>query len=73
MTAATLDLDAHACLRFLEARVTELAGRVSLSARVTGAAPSWRRCSAAGAERFPELAAALGRRNPEEPYRRALA
>jgi phosphoenolpyruvate carboxylase len=58
------------CLRFLEGRVTELAGRVSLSSRLAGEPPELAPRMADAAERFPELAVEIGRRNPEEPYRR---
>ena len=60
------------CLRFLEGRVELLAGRLSLSERVSGPAAGLDAILAAGAERFPELAAQLAALNPEEPYRRAL-
>jgi phosphoenolpyruvate carboxylase len=58
------------CLRFLEGRATELAGRVSLSSRLAGDPPELAPRLTAAAECFPELAAELARRNPEEPYRR---
>jgi phosphoenolpyruvate carboxylase len=67
-TVAALDLMREQCLRFLESRVELLAGRLSLSERVSGAAPELEPILSAGAACFPQLA----ERNPEEPYRRAL-
>jgi len=71
-TVEALDLMREQCLRFLEGRVELLAGRLSLSERVSGAAPELEPLLAAGAVQFPELAAQLAALNPEEPYRRAL-
>jgi phosphoenolpyruvate carboxylase len=67
-TVQALDLMREQCLRFLEGRIELLAGRLSLSERVSGAAPALEPILTAGAEQFPALAS----RNPEEPYRRAL-
>jgi phosphoenolpyruvate carboxylase len=67
-TVQALDLMREQCLRFLEGRIELLAGRLSLSERVSGAAPALEAILTAGAEQFPALAS----RNPEEPYRRAL-
>lgn len=76
VTAATtidaLDLMREQCLRFLESRVELLAGRLSLSDRVSGPASGLAPTLEAGAEYFPELARQLEALNPEEPYRRAL-
>ena len=72
LTLEALGLMREQCLRFLEGRVELLAGRVSLSDRVSGPAPGVAALLAAGAEHFPELAAELDERNPEEPYRRAF-
>ena len=69
---AALELMREQCLRLLEARLEQLAGRLSLSERLTGPAAGLEPILAAGGERFPELAAALAGLNPEEPYRRAL-
>jgi phosphoenolpyruvate carboxylase len=71
-TVEALDLMREQCLRFLEARVELLAGRLSLSDRVSGAAPGLAPILDAGTERFPVLATQLAALNPEEPYRRAL-
>ena len=71
-TIQALQIMRTACLHFLEARVGRLAERISFSARLTGEPELLARILADGAERFPRLAARLERRNPEEPYRRAL-
>ena len=72
-TVRTLATMRAACVGFLEGRAAELAARISLSARLTGEPTVIAPLLAAGAEHFPEVAAELERRNPEEPYRRALA
>jgi phosphoenolpyruvate carboxylase len=72
VTAEALDVMRDQCLRFLEARVELLAGRVSLSERLTGPAAGLERVLGEGEERFPQLAAQLAELNPEEPYRRAF-
>ena len=71
-TVAALELMREQCLRLLELRLEQLAGRLSLSERLTGPAPGLEPILAEGAERFPELAQRLAGLNPEEPYRRAL-
>jgi phosphoenolpyruvate carboxylase len=71
-TVAALELMREQCLRLIEARLEQLAGRLSLSDRLTGAAPGLEPVLTAGRERFPELAERLAGLNPEEPYRRAL-
>jgi phosphoenolpyruvate carboxylase len=71
-TVAALELMREQCLRFLEARVELLAGRLSLSARITGPAHGLGPILRAGNERFTELASQLLVLNPEEPYRRAM-
>jgi phosphoenolpyruvate carboxylase len=73
VTVEALDVMRDQCLRFLEERVEMLAGRVSLSERLTGPAPGLDRVLAEGEARFPELAARLRRLNAEEPYRRAFS
>ena len=73
VTLQTLGLMRRLALDFLERRVTRLAERVSVSSRVTGRAPLLEPALEAGAERFPQLAAELALRNPEEPYRRFFA
>jgi phosphoenolpyruvate carboxylase len=72
VTSEALEVMRDHCLRFLEARVELLAGRVSLSERLTGPAAGLERVLAEGEERFPQLAARLAQLNPEEPYRRAF-
>ena len=71
-TVAALELMREQCLRLIESRLEQLAGRLSLSERLTGAAPGLEPILAAGRARFPELGAQLDVLNPEEPYRRAL-
>jgi phosphoenolpyruvate carboxylase len=71
-TVAALELMREQCLRLLEARLEQLAGRLSLSERLTGPAQGLEPILAAGRERFPELAERLTGLNLEEPYRRAL-
>ena len=72
VTAEALGLMRDQCLRFLEARVELLAGRVSLSERVVGPATGLGELLARGEQLFPELAGRLAELNPEEPYRRAF-
>ena len=72
LTAETLETMREACLRFLEERVTEVGGRISLSTRVIGEDTGVEPLLAAGAERFPELSAALDRDYPKEPFRRVF-
>jgi phosphoenolpyruvate carboxylase len=72
VTADALALMREHCLRFLEARVALLAGRVSLSERVAGPAEGIRRLLADGSRRFPALQRDLEQLNREEPYRRAF-
>jgi phosphoenolpyruvate carboxylase len=71
-TVAALGLMREQCLRLMESRLEQLAGRLSLSERLTGPAPGLDPILAAGGERFPELAQRLAGLNMEEPYRRAL-
>ena len=61
-----------ACLMFLESRLGEIGGRLSMSSRVTGVPGELEAMADAAAEQFPELSAELTRRHPEEPYRRAF-
>ncbi len=72
LTLQALGLMREQCLRFIEGRVELLAERVSLSERVVGHVAPLEPLLARGAEWFPELAADLQARNPEEPYRRAF-
>ena len=73
VTAETLELMRTACLRFLQQRATDLASRVSLSARVTGPPDELEPLLADARARFPKLGDSLTRRHPEEPYRRVFA
>ncbi|MEA2193440.1 MAG: phosphoenolpyruvate carboxylase [Solirubrobacteraceae bacterium] len=70
MTASALEIMKTACLTHLEQIITELAGRVTLSARVSGEPDQLTGLLAACEARSPELADELHLRNPEEPYRR---
>jgi len=72
MTVDALELMREQCLRLLESRVEQLAGRLSLSDRLTGAAHDLEPILVAGERAFPQLARTLAALNPEEPYRRAL-
>ena len=56
---AALELMREQCLRLIESRLEQLAGRLSLSERLTGPAPGLEPILAAGRARFPELAAQL--------------
>ncbi|HEY5431038.1 MAG TPA: phosphoenolpyruvate carboxylase, partial [Solirubrobacteraceae bacterium] len=71
-TVAALELMREQCLRLIEARLEQLAGRLSLSERLTGPAPELEPILADGRHRFPDLADRLDALNPEEAYRRAL-
>jgi len=71
-TVETLELMRMMCLRFLQERIELLAGRLSLSDRISGHAGGLEPILAAGSELYPDLAAHLAAINPEEPYRRAL-
>ena len=72
-TVRTLELMRDACLRRYDGVVEQLAGRLSLSERLTGPAPALQPILAAGERDFPVLAQTLEVINPEEPYRRALS
>ncbi len=71
-TEEALELMREQCLRFLEDRISLLAGRLSLSDLVSGPAPLLEPLLAVGEALFPELADRLSELNPREPYRRAL-
>ncbi len=73
VTVQTLAAMRTACLPFLEARLGEIGGRLSMSSRVTGISSELEAMAEAAAEDFPELWAELVRRHPEEPYRRAFS
>ena len=71
-TVQALELMREQCLRFFEARMELLAGRLSLSERVCGPVVGLDRILRRGTDDFPELAVQLAALNAEEPYRRAL-
>jgi len=73
MTVRALDLMREQCLRLYDHHLEQLAGRLSLSERLTGPAPGLAPILSAGERDFPELARTLAAINPEEPYRRALS
>jgi phosphoenolpyruvate carboxylase len=70
MTAAALDRMKEVCLTHLERVVGELAGRVTLSARVAGEPAELVELIGECEGHLPTLALYLRERNPEEPYRR---
>jgi len=70
MTADALALMQETCLLHLQETVRALAERVTLSSRVAGEPPELRELLEALGDLFPELAAEVLKRNPEEPYRR---
>jgi phosphoenolpyruvate carboxylase len=72
-TQETLALMREQCLRMLDEHMGTVAGRISLSDRVTGPAPALEPLLEHGAEHFGALAEQLADLNPEEPYRRALS
>ncbi len=69
MTAAALEQMKHACLRHHQERVGALAARVTLSERVAPAPRDLRDLLDRLGQLFPDIAAAVAERNPEEPYR----
>ena len=73
MTVEALDLMRAQCLRVYDTCLEQLAGRLSLSARLAGEPEQLAAILADGERDFPELAASLHQINPEEPYRRALS
>ncbi len=73
VTLQALGLMRRMALDFLAQRLGRLAERVSVSSVVTGRAQLLEPALQAGAERFPQLASELARRNPAEPYRQFFA
>ena len=69
LTAVALEQMKEACLTHVERVVGELAGRVTLSARVAGEPEELSQLLTNTASRAPDLAAFVRERNPEEPYR----
>ena len=72
VTEATLGVMRHTAVGFLEGRITELAGRISVSTNWAGDAPLLDASLAEYRERFPGLGADLAHRNADEPYRQLL-
>jgi phosphoenolpyruvate carboxylase len=72
-TIESLELMRDQCLRLYDAQLEQLAGRLSLSERLTGSVPGLEPILRDGERDFPELARTLSVINPEEPYRRALS
>jgi phosphoenolpyruvate carboxylase len=72
-TVETLTLLKERCLRFLEDRIEMLAGRLSLSERVSAPGEGLGAILTFGEHQFPALAERLTELNAEEPYRRALS
>ena len=70
VTAEALEMMRTACLHLLSERLELLAQRVSLSDRLVDRSPELEAALEQLSGRFPEEAARLQRRNPEEPYRR---
>ncbi|CAN5226774.1 phosphoenolpyruvate carboxylase [soil metagenome] len=69
MTASALALMKDSCLRHHQARVGALAARITFSARVAGPPEQLQVLLGDLQQRFPDIAAAVAQRNPEEPYR----
>ncbi len=69
LTAIALGQMKEACLTHLEGVVGELAGRITLSARVSGESEELRQLLANSASAVPAMAEHVRERNPEEPYR----
>ncbi len=72
VTVEALRIMKETALGFLETRLGELAGRISVSTLVTGPVPVLDGLIAENRARFPELAADLEHRNADEPYRQVL-
>ncbi len=72
VTAETLRVMRDSALRFLEERLTELAGRLSLSTWAVGPADQLLPLLDEHRARFPALANELDRLNEREPYRQTL-
>ena len=73
VTEQALALMRDAALGLLEARLLELAGRLSIAESISGPAPALAPLITDLAARFPETAARLRRVNAGEPYRQALS
>jgi len=73
VTEDTLRTMRAACLGMLDARLLELAGRISVSERLAGEAAGLDDLLERGERDFPALAVELARHNAAEPYRRAIS
>ncbi len=69
LTAIALEQMKEACLTHLERVIGELAGRVTLSARVAGESEALRELLVNSGSHAPAMAEFVRERNPEEPYR----
>ena len=72
LTREALRILRTAALDLLDARLIELAGRLSLSTHVAGDAPLLQDILREYSAMFPDLAKQLGHLNADEPYRQAL-
>jgi phosphoenolpyruvate carboxylase len=72
VTVETLRLMRETALRVLEARLSDLAGRISVSSLVAGPMPEVESLIEEERPRFPELAQELQRLNADEPCRQAI-
>ncbi len=73
VTAATLRIMKDAALDFLDLRLGELAGRISVSTYVTGPAHQLEPLLESYRGLFPDIARELEERNADEPYRQVLS
>jgi phosphoenolpyruvate carboxylase len=73
VTVEALQIMRTAAISMLEGRLTELAGRLSVSELMTSAAPLLEPLLASYREMFPDLAEELASINAGEPYRQAVA
>lgn len=73
VTAATLRIMKDAALDFLDYRLGELAGRISVSTYVTGPARHLEPLLESYRGLFPDVARELEERNADEPYRQVLS
>lgn len=71
-TREALSVMRASCLGSLDARLVELAGRISVSDDLAGPITELDRLIADGRQRFPALATELDRHNAHEPYRQAI-
>ena len=72
VTRDALEIMRVSALQMLEERFGELAGRLSMSERVSGAHPLVTEMIASYRQRFPELGAELARVNGDEPFRQIV-